>query len=196
MTNVRRVRGAVGVGFTIAVVTVMSGCGSASESFTDRLAEEVIERASGGSVEVDRDGDRLVISGEDGEAVIESDGESFTIESEDGTAQFSTNADVPAEWTAVLEVFPGADVVGVFEYTEGDIKSQKVSMVIDDSFEQVVEFYDRSLTAAGFTEGSRMAQSSGGNAFAQAIFTRDELTVTMLASENDGKVDLSISLTG
>jgi len=128
--------------------------------------------------------------------VIESEGESFTIESEDGTVQFSTSADVPAEWAAVLEVFPGADVIGVFEYTEGDIVSQKVSMVIDDSFEQVVEFYDRGLTAAGFTESSRIAQSTGGNEFAQVMYTRDELTVTMLASENDGQVDLSISLIG
>ncbi len=180
------------VGAGAAAVLVLAGCGSAS----DRLTEELIERASGGEVEIDRDGDRIIIGDSDGEVIIEGDGESFTIESEDGTAQFSTSADVPAEWAAVLEVFPGAEVVGVFEFTEGDAQSQKVSMVVDDALEQVLEFYDRTLTTGGFTESSRLASSTDGDGFAQIMYTRDQSTVVVLASDNDGRVDPSVSLMG
>ncbi len=196
MTIITSVRGAVALGFTVGVLAVVSGCGSASESFSDRLAEELIERASGGSVEVDRDGDRLVISGEDGEFVIDADGDNFTFSGEDGDAQFRTGGDVPDEWAAVLEVFPGAEVLGVFEISDGGAMSQKVSMRIEASLEQVLEYYERSLTSAGFTETSRLSSSSDGDGFAQIGYSRDALQVFVLASDNDGGVDLSVSLMG
>ncbi len=175
-----------------AAMVAISGCGSAS----DRLTEELIERASGGEVEIDRDGERIIISDDEGGVVIDSDGETITFETDDGTAQFRSSGDLPAEWAAVIEVFPGAEVLGVFEFTEGDVKSQKVSMVIDDRLDQVLEFYDRTLTAAGFTETSRLASSSDGDGFAQIMYGRDDQSVVMIASDNDGSVDLSIALMG
>jgi hypothetical protein len=180
----------------LVAAVVVAGCGSATDRISERLSEEVLERVSGEDVDISRDGERIVISGQDGEFVIDANEETVTVESDEGSMQFSFGGDIPAEWSETVAVYPGAEVVSVFDFSSPEGVNQSVAMSVSDSPDDVLEFYDRALLAQGFTEVSRLSMGSGDDQLVQVAYEAGGLTASVMVGQSSEGVEVTVSLLG
>lgn len=146
------------------------GCRKAGEAAT----EAAIERASGGKVEVDRDGDVTTLRGEDGSQMRMSTGDDLSL-----PADFPRDVYLPREYAlnSVVEMGP-------------------VTMVQLSSGQTVSDLYasaDQAMQALGWKQVMAMRQASGS---AVLGFEKDHrrASLTFSSGADDGRTLVGVQL--
>ena len=158
----------------------------------------VLQKSTGKEITLDFEDiaeGRFSIETEDGESTISFDPEGeggLTFEGPEGTTTFGGgDADLP-EWIAV---YPGAsEPQGTYSSTAGDQRSGSVSFRSTDPVARVLEFYERSLKAAGLevNKTTFTAQGSDGGML-QANSQDPQRTVMVMVSDEDGETSIAVT---
>lgn len=150
-----------------------AGCGKVAEEAAEKAAEEAIESSSGGSAQVDLDGD--------GEVTIESDEGTYTA----GTGE------VPEAWPDDVPLPDGLQVDAASALDDaGSDPLQTVAGSVDLAAGEVVAFYEDAL--ADWEVGDRSTTSGNGATSAGITFERDGRTLQVGATEADGRTSLTL----
>lgn len=158
---------------------VFAACGG-GDSISENLAEEAIEQAGGGDVDIDSDGGSVNIDTDEGSMSVDEDG-NVEIETEDGS--FSSSGDIPEGFPDEVPLPDGLDV-GSGAVTDGpEGESYQVAGSVDgdpaDVFaELIAQFED-----AGFDKESEANNTSGGSFFGNAGFTDGTWTVNVSVTD-------------
>ncbi len=139
---------------------------------------------------------RFSFETDDGESTIsfDPDGDGgVTIDGPQGTTTFSATAgdDMP-EWIAV---YPGAsEPQGTFSSTVGDQRSGAVSFRTSDPVARVLEFYERSLKAAGLDVNKTTFTAQGSDGGMLNGTSQDPTrSVTVMVSDEDGETSIAVN---
>lgn len=126
--------------YIVVGVVVLGGLGMLLKGMLSRNAaefavERAIERATGGNVDVDYNGDGTV-----------------TYKGEDGEVQVGTNAQLPSDWPSDVPVMPGATIgySGTSNPTTG-AAGATVMFTTSKSVAEVVTYYNTELVSQGWT---------------------------------------------
>ncbi len=118
-----------------------------------------------------------------------------TVEGPDGTTSYGAKAgDELPSWIAV---YPGAsEPQGAYSSTSGDQRSGAVSFRTGDPVARVLEFYERSLKAAGL-EVSKTTFTAQGSAGGMLNGNSEEPTrsVTVMVNDEDGETAIAVNYT-
>ncbi|MGB3472849.1 MAG: hypothetical protein WBA51_18685 [Erythrobacter sp.] len=89
--------------------------------------------------------------GETGEYTINTEtGEaSATIETEDGTATVRSGSSVPVDLPGGFTIYPGAKVENNTVFSQGEGQGAFVTLISEDSAEEITDFYRKQAEAAG-----------------------------------------------
>lgn len=173
------------IGVLTAIVALGAGCGL-TDAVADRAVDAVIETASEGQLEIDRDGDSIAIRSEEGSMSINEDG-TARFESDDGSWETQITADLP-------EAFPDVPLpagLAVQSVTESQQGNDSMIMVIgnvtsaaDTTFHALVDEYQ----AAGFAVEHRTAMESDDGFMGLAAVVDEaqglRVSVTITSGEN------------
>lgn len=126
----------------------LTGCENAAES----MAESMVEAASGGEVEIDRDGKKVRIKTDEGEVTTEvnEDGETAraVVTGPDGEkATFTSGKEVPADFP--LPILEGAEVMSSTQMKQNGGAMYNVTIKTDQEPAQAADFYVEALKAKG-----------------------------------------------
>jgi hypothetical protein len=159
----------------------------------------VREKSTGEEVTLDFDEivqGRFSFETEEGESSISFDPQSeggVTFEGPDGTTTFGGGAG--NELPAWIELYPGSsEPQGAYSSTTGDQRAGAVSSRSTDPVARVLEFYERTLKAAGLevSKTTFTAQGSDGGML-NGSSDEPQRTVTVMVSEEDGETVISIN---
>lgn len=175
---------------------LLASCGSITEKAVERGTEELIERETGGSVDIDLDSDGGSVSIETEDGTIEygtdEDG-GFTAETDDGSYQAGSDVDLPDGFPDVP--LPDGLTVQTAFAGGGDFQ---VSGFVDGSAEDVYDdllaaFRDRGHEPTGDYAGTSGDSFSGGATFDDV----DGATVVLgVVDIGDGTTSVSYSIDG
>lgn len=114
----------------ISALLLLAGCQSVSDQINqkvgEKIAEQMIENASGGKVQVDAGSNSMKIKTEDGDVEMTGDGNNMVIKSSEGEAVFGGGDDRPASVGADLPNLPGAKSYAWMGSAEGGMFSFNV----------------------------------------------------------------------
>lgn len=134
------------IGIIMLTLVLLSGC-NLKQKIGENITEGIIEKATGGEVEVEIDGDEVTYQTEEGETVINTD-DGFSIQSEDGTSILSgSEYEWPTEQAAAY--LPKLDV-GTVTYILNSDTSCMVS--IENVTKEDYQGYKEAIAAAGYTK--------------------------------------------
>lgn len=138
-----------------AAVLAITACGSddgSSDDAAEALAEQIIEQAGGGDVDIDTDDGEITLTDEDGSVEISTDDDemTMTVEGDEGDFAASLGGDLPAEFP-----FPLPDEFGVgssmqIEDEAGTSYSAVINVAAEE-YEAVKALYESWLESEGFT---------------------------------------------
>lgn len=127
----------------LLALVALVGCG-----LTDRViesaTEKAFEKATGISVEEDKDGGTVTIKGQDGQELTISDTEGKLVD------------DFP------LPLYPGATVTTSGTVKNGDQVTYTADIAFEGDMAEVADFYQQALEDRGITEVGRMESTGEG----------------------------------
>lgn len=166
-----RTRWAMAVLALLALSAV--GCGAIAEQATEQVIESAIESETGGSVDIDTDGDG-----------------SMTIETEDGTASFGTG-EVPAAIADELDLPGGLEVVTTSELTAEGMTTSFFIATVDGDPQSVLDDLKASAESGGWSiDSTYTIDASSGFSAARGESERVQVDV----STDGSTTTLSINL--
>ena len=161
----------------------------------------VLQKSTGKEVTLDFDEiaeGRFSFETDEGKSSISFDPEGeggITMEGPDGTTTFGATAgdDLPA-WIAV---YPGAsEPQGAFSSTTGDQRAGAVSFSTGDPVARVLEFYERSLKAAGLEVSKTTFTAQGSDGGMLNGTSKDpQRSVTVMVNDEDGETAIAVNYT-
>ncbi len=172
-------------GLTLVVPLSLAACGEASERLAEEAAEQAIEDAGGGNVEIDSDSGEVRIETEDGSMTVDENGNMVITdadgnvvtqsETEDGVTQVSTADGMFTTGSGELpEGWPAPELPGGFTVLQGSTMSDAST-----SGWTVVAEFDGDVTSAC---DALAASMSGWTATSDAAMSSD--TFCLLGFEN------------
>lgn len=161
----------------VAAVVLVVFAGLRSVFSPERMIERAIERETGGSVDIDLDGDGTVTyEGEDGEAFTVTSGES---------------AELPAGWPSEVSIMDDATITYAGSMMGGDTNGLTAVFTVDASKAEVMDYYKTVLTESGWTVAGVM--DFGDSGMVSATRGEDESAGVTVATEG-GETTVTISL--
>ncbi len=153
------------IGVIVAVLVVG---GALNRWMGKSAAERAIEAATGGSVDVDRDGDTV------------------TVKTQDGTITGGNT--MPENFPSDVPVYPGADVQGSYSIDGANGKGHTVGLQTNDSLADVTAWYRREVAAKGWT----VVGDATYNGSLVLSATKDSRGLNVSVSEEDGTVTIGL----
>ncbi|HWJ60323.1 MAG TPA: hypothetical protein VNS19_00010 [Acidimicrobiales bacterium] len=162
---------------TAAAVLFLSSCGAAAEKAGEKATEKLIEEQTGGSVDVNTDGDGSV-----------------EIKTEDGSATFGTG-EVPEEWPEFLTLPDDLEIQSGSTMDASDGRLVSIVGVTNESPEDILDRYKEALT--DWEISGETTSTGGGSTLTGAQWDNSEARVTLAASDaqDDGKTFLTLGHT-
>lgn len=131
----------------LAVVGTLSACGGDDSNAQEAAVEEIIEQASGGSVDIE----------------IDEDGNVANIETEDGSLNIGSG-ELPAEWPADVPVYEGGQIMTNQSMESNGERFLIVGYQTTEPAGDAVAGFKSALVAAGFTIEADGATTDGAGA--------------------------------
>lgn len=156
----------------IAIVGALALATTACGSITERVTEGVLERAAGGDVDIDLDGE---------------DGGSITVETSEGTARFGAGGNLPDSFPDDVPL-PSADyqVAQSFEQSGSDGVAVQVSLGVNAAASDVADELEGEFAADGWENDSTSRTSGDGFTQITMAFTKGEMRVMLMIMSDDG----------
>ncbi|HEX7456623.1 MAG TPA: hypothetical protein VF303_04130 [Candidatus Nanoarchaeia archaeon] len=153
----------------IGAVLVVLGGGVyfANRFFTEEAAETTIEKATGGKVDIQDEGEKVSIETDEGKLTIGQD-------------------KVPSGFPSDITVYSGSEIAATAE-TDTDVSLQ---LKTPDSVSKVFEFYKDDLASNGWTQTSTASYQD--SAIISAEKSGKQVIITVAVSEEDNKTLISI----
>lgn len=131
----------------LALLLTTTACSSVAENISERAAEEILEQAAGGEVDIDLDEDGGTVS-------VNTDDGSFSIGTDELPDAFPASAPLPADYTVLSSM-------------SGDSSDDGQTVVVtvsagDASFEDLVARLDAELAANGWDVTERSDLRANG----------------------------------
>lgn len=141
-----------------------------------------LDQIEEGRIRFESDGETVDIGMEEGE-----DGEgAFTVRDREGNTSFRVGAggeeNVP-DWVPRYE---GAEPQGTYFSSSGGEMTGGYSFETSDSADDVLAYFRDALAEAGFTETGSSTTTGGGSRFSNASYERDDRTVGLVVTSEDG----------
>lgn len=121
----------------IALSLIGAGCNPVQQA-QDQAAATAVERATGGKVKVDANGNQMQIKGENGEVTT-----------------VGQNITLPDNFPKDVPVYPGAQITAVSVSTSGE-KGAILNQHTTDDLSKAVAWYADAMTKGGFKETQTM----------------------------------------
>lgn len=157
----------------IAIIGALALATTACGSITERVTEGVLERAAGGDVDIDLDGD---------------DGGSITIETSEGTARIGAGGNLPDSFPDDVPL-PSADyqVAQSFEQSTNDGVGIQVSLGVKAAADDIADELEKAFADGGWENES--TSRSSGDGFTQVIlgFSKGDMRVMVMIMSDDGE---------
>jgi len=150
------------------VVAVLLIGGVVNRMAGKSAAERAIEAATGGSVDIDGDGDDV------------------TIKTADGT--YTGGNKMPDDFPSDVPVYPDADVQGSYSLNGASGQGFTVGLSSDDPLADVIAWYKREVAAKGWT----IVADANYNGSLVLSATKDARGLNVSVSEDDGKVTIGL----
>jgi hypothetical protein len=171
------------VALAALVVSTATGCcpllNDASDEAAERTAEEIIEGATGGEVDIEDDGGSVTIETEEG---------AVTIEGGEGT-------DLPEDWPSDMPVYDGT-ITGSSSFSTPEGDSMTVTIETGDSVDDVLAFYQAELQSDGWTEDFVADSSDGGERAVSLVVSKGERNGTVAINEDEGTTFVGVTVIG
>lgn len=182
MPNGRIIASCVVAGF------VLVGCSSAAEKAT----EELIERGSGGEVDLDRDGG-MSFETEDGSFSFDADG-NVQMESDDGSFSMDSQSGELADGFPDVPLPDNAQIRNSGTQTADGATHFSALLEVDGDGAEVYEALRSDYEAAGYSNDSENVSQGDGTYTAFAGFENDEHLVVLTVMGQNGE-STTVSLT-
>ncbi|MEY3019243.1 MAG: hypothetical protein RLZZ272_227 [Actinomycetota bacterium] len=160
---------------TLAILTV--GCGAIAEQATEQVIERAIESETGGSVDIDTDGDGSV-----------------TIETEDGTASFGTG-EVPAAIASEFDLPGGLEVLTTSEVSADGATTSYLIATTDDDPQGILDDLQESAESGGWSIDSTFTIDATAG-FSASRGDAEVAQVTVSADGSTTTVSITLQLMG
>jgi|JI9StandDraft_2_1071091.scaffolds.fasta_scaffold297684_1 hypothetical protein len=165
--------------FAALATLSLAACGGSDESGTpnEQAIEEAIESASGGSVDVESDGDG-----------------DFSIETEDGSLVVESGGDLPEGFPAEI-VFPANWVrTSVSEMSANGTEVFSIAFVTTAGVDEALAEFSANLTANGFTELTSMLSGEGPDRGGFVGWQSSEWSVSVAVGIDEGTTSLAVNV--
>lgn len=164
----------------LAAVGTLSACGGDDKGTQEAAVEEIIEQASGGSVDIE----------------IDEDGNVANIETEDGSLNIGSG-ELPAEWPADVPVYEGGQITSTQSMESNGEQFVIVGYQTTEAAGDAVAGFKAALVAAGFTVDAEGATTDGaGSGLWTLTASRGQYVVTASGvGSPDEPAQVQVSLT-
>ncbi len=163
------------------LVSTATGCcpllNRASDEASERVAEEIIEGATGGEIDIEEDGGSVTIETEDG---------AVTIEGGEGS-------DLPEGWPSDMPVYDGT-ITGSSSFSTPEGMSMTVTIETADSADDVGSYYQAELQSEGWTEDFSADSSDGGQRSVSMVVSKDDRNGTVAINEEDSTTFVGVTV--
>lgn len=176
------------------VELVESDAEAGTITFRDKKSGEVITM----NAEDIKEG-KLSITTKDGTATFDGsttdDGGTLKVTNEKGEeAVFTAGATVPKDLPAWLPVYAGSTVEGAYDATNAGSRNAMFTMKTADNIDQVVEFYEAKLKAAGLKVDRSSYETNGQKAITLVGTSEDsKKTATIAVTNADGTTQAMVN---
>ena len=184
-------------GLAVVVCLLGAACNKVAEKASEAAAEQAIEAASGGQVDVDYSGDTMKVTDKETGVTTEvtGDGESgsWTMtdpETGETTEVKAETGTMPEGWPASLPQYPGSTIEMSQVMDSPDGRMLMVSLKCADATDMVTAFYADKAAAAGFKEMGNFSTPEGG----QTMYESDTQALTVHYSPDEGGTDVTLQL--
>lgn len=161
--------------FVALCVVLAGGCPKIADEAAERSVEQAIERASGGEVDVQLEGDEMTFT--DTET-----GETRTIAT--GAGQ------MPEGWPEALPQYPGSEIVAGDRIASGEKVSFHVQITTADPGTGVAEFYKEKALGAGYELAHEVTSNNDGSCH----FVGSDYVFDVIYSVQEGKTTVNLML--
>ncbi len=147
-------------------------------------------------VEIDKDKKEVKVTTDKGEgykAKFDEKEEKLTVETEEGTGQFQVGSADLSEKDIGLAFYPGAKVKSSSEMSFGSKKFQTVTLNTTDSFDQVVQFYQKK-----YADNCIRTQTTDGDKKMSTFILKGQADQgkTILIAKDQKENEVVVTLTG
>lgn len=155
------------------VVISLSACSAVSDKIGEKASEKIIEKSTGGKVDIN--------------------GGNVKIKSKDGKGELNVGSQkLPDSFPKDFPVYKGAKVEGSMTSTENGKTTMIVTLSTTDKYSAVADYYKSSLPNSGYTVASTM---DVGQAITFGLKQGDEDVGGVVIADSDGKIGITITLT-
>jgi hypothetical protein len=164
----------------LAVAVLIGGCNMLMGFVAGKVAEKAVEMGTG--VDINR-GNGTVTMGKDGDSV---------------TVSTETNGQValPSGFPTDFPVAPGMTPIQAMTMNDQGKKAFNVTWNTAASIEEIKTYYEKTLTAAGWTKSMSVISADGGTlAFTRGSEENPEKSIYLTITKGDGKTMVSSLIT-
>lgn len=169
----------------IAMTSVLlAGC-NMEDKISEKIAEEMIEKSSGGEVDVDIDGEDVTYTTEEGEVTVTNDDSTFVIEGEDGSSmQSGDNVEWPTDQAAAY--LPKCSAGKVSYLMNSD---ESCIIMLDEVSQEDYDQYEQAIKDAGYTNNA--VESTAEDMVLYSGASADGVTVTVYISPSEAVMQIT-----
>lgn len=156
----------------LTLVVVVAGCGGISEKVGEKAAEKMIEKGTGGEVDIK--------------------GDDVTIKTKEGDTEVNIGAQkLPDGFPKDFPLYKGAEIAGAMSTKENGKTSMIVTFTSKDDFTKIVEFYKDKEQLGDYDVASTLDFSE---AFTVGLKKGDVDAGSVMVGKNDNDTSIVISL--
>lgn len=158
------------LGASIAVFGLAgaTGCDKVKEKISEKVAEKITEKAiesqTGGSVDIERNGEKITFVGKDGKGTMQVGG-----------------GKVPGDFPKSVPVYPGAKVAASWTSSKGDKTAHVLTLESDDAPDKVVGYYKANLA----TLEKKFEMNSGDMSMLQMKDAANKIDLAVTVTKRD-----------
>jgi hypothetical protein len=172
----------------IMMLILLSGC-NLKEKISENITEGIIEKAAGGEVDVEINGDDVSYTTEDGEVTIDEDA-GVNYEGEDGTVIASGGEyEWPVDQAAVY--LPKLENGTITYLLNGP---DACMLIVEDLTMEDYKSYKEAITGAGFTTDSM--DSSAEDLEIYSGTSSEGIIATISYTESEGTIQITLDASG
>lgn len=147
----------------------LAGCGkSITQRASEKAAEKIIEKQTGGKADVDVDKGNV------------------KIETEEGKMEAGENIKLPSDFPKDIYVIEGTIKAAIYDQARG---GQTISIETDKSMDEVYSLYQEKLKSDGWKITGTMAYGDVSSVVAE----KDNRTASVIISKSDNKTTVTLS---
>jgi len=158
----------------LVLVVASAGCSNVSDKVAEKAAEKMIEKGTGGKVDIK--------------------GEDVTFTSKEGDAEVSIGSKkLPDNFPKDFPVYKGAEIEGSMTSKQDGKEAMMVTFTVKASYDKVVEFYKNEMEKSDYEVASTLDLQ---DAFTMGLKKGDEdVGSVMIAKNDDNTTGLTLNVT-